>query len=175
VRVPTWLKRVHENNESGATLLEFAIAFPPQLFVTLALMQFSLLLVGHVFVQHAAFAGARAALTADVPTSKTAGASPDAKKDMQKAAEKAAWFVLNPIAASDDELLVNAGVVVSHDFALVMPVVNHWFARAAGQRGSFFVGPDDPGDYNAESKKHKVTVLKIEKSAFIPRPWKKVK
>ena len=85
-RLRARLRRVHDD-ESGAVMTEFAIAFPAQLFVTLAIMQFALILVAHVLVEHAAFAGARAALVADV-----AGVNPHDR------ALSAACFVLNPIA-----------------------------------------------------------------------------
>jgi hypothetical protein len=95
------LRGAHED-ESGMVMTEFAIAFPAQLFVTLAIMQFALILVAHVFVEHAAFAGARAALVADVPLSGGASTGSNVQALEQAAAMRAACFVLNPIAPGSD-------------------------------------------------------------------------
>ncbi|HZU96138.1 MAG TPA: TadE family protein [Planctomycetota bacterium] len=197
-------KRMHDEQESGVAMTEFAIAFPLQFFVTLAVMQFSLILVGHVMVQQAAFAGARAVLVADVPL-QAGNASPGAE---DAAAKRAACFVLNPIAtpdsslqgggsaagdaihvsgddrqngayaltrvtvscrSSDDQNYV--GVYVEHDFLLVIPVVNHWFAKLANP-GEFWYGPTGNGAYNSASQNSGLTCLTLRKSAFLPKPWR---
>ena len=53
------------DSESGAAMVEFAVVFPVQLVLTLALIQFAFLAQAHMVVQHAAFAGARAEAVAD--------------------------------------------------------------------------------------------------------------
>ncbi len=59
--------------------------------------------------------------------------------------------------------------IVDHDFTLVIPVVNHWFASRAG---GFLFYSGGYAVYNAESKTRGTTVLKIRKAAYVPRPWK---
>jgi Flp pilus assembly protein TadG len=191
------LKRLHDENDSGAAMTEFAIVFPAQFFVTLAIMQFGLILIGHLLIQHAAYSAARAALVGDIPTS-----GGTATNNAQEAAEKAATFVLAPIAPEDDEVRSSTNpqkgfavkllsrtkgawehtkvtvdtnnasyvsAIVDHDFRLAIPVVNHWFAsRAAG----FMAPAGGAAAYNAESQSRKITVLKIRKAGYVPRPWK---
>lgn len=65
------LRRLAEENESGQALVEFVIVFPVQLFLTLAILQFALIMNAHVVVQQAAFLGARAAAVSDTMTSVT--------------------------------------------------------------------------------------------------------
>lgn len=67
--------------ERGQVLVEAAIAFPVQLLITLAIMQYCLVAVGKQVVNYAAHAAARAALVGEDP-------------------ELAAAFVCSPIAGS---------------------------------------------------------------------------
>jgi hypothetical protein len=101
------------DRESGVALLEFAVVFPAQLFLTLAIMQLSLLIVGHVLVQHAAFAAARASLVQDVPPpgSGSGGGGGRVTSQMQTAAEHAAAVVLVPISPPDSEMQSAPGVL----------------------------------------------------------------
>lgn len=95
-------RRLHEEQESGVAMTEFAIAFPLQLFVTLAIMQFSLILIGHVLTQQAAFAAARSALVYDVPRDGAQNGGQVAA-DMSGQAKRAAAYVLMPLCPTNSE------------------------------------------------------------------------
>ena len=68
--------------ERGQVLVEAAIAFPIQLLITLAIMQYCLIAVGKQVINYAAHAAARAILVGEDP-------------------QRAAAFVCSPIAGSD--------------------------------------------------------------------------
>lgn len=202
-------RRLHEEQESGVAMTEFAIAFPLQFFATLALMQFSLLMIGHVLTEHAAFAAARAALVADVPDEGTMTATQNQMlTQQQQEAKRAACYVLMVVCPKNSEFgggapgtaitfdgpddssaaayaLTNqnmvttnhddnyVGAYIEFDFPLVIPVVNHWFAKlAGGNPGEFWYGPNSTGQYANASNKHGRTCYRIYKSAFVPKPWK---
>jgi Flp pilus assembly protein TadG len=189
------LAALRRDQESGAVLLEFAIVFPAQLFLTLAIMQFTLILVAHVMVQHAAFAAARAALACDVPLREGQQANP------QRAAIQAAALILGTIASDDgqndqmppevtswrnrngDVTIAQAkgaygkttvqlasqrtyvSAIVRHDYVLWIPVANKFFA------GLSVLGIQGGNGANAASQQRGVSALRIEKSAFLSRPW----
>jgi len=216
-RIRKAAKRLHDEQESGVAMTEFAIAFPLQFFVTLALMQFSLLLIGHVLTEQAAFGAARAALVWDVPQDGQTNATQQqiAQKQGDEAKRAACYVIMavcpknndpeyssfpnspaNAIAfkGADDSsnaawALTNVqittgpnenyvGALVEFDFPLIIPVVNHWFAKlgpdGAGNPGQFWYGPNTNGrnTYNSASQQRGVTVYRLRKSAFLPRPWK---
>lgn len=194
-RVRARLKQLHRDQESGAALLEFAIVFPSQLFLTLAIMQFTLIIVAHVMVQHAAFAAARAAVACDVPLQQ------GQKADPQTAARHAAATVLGTIASDDgnndptpadaiswkssgggtvtlahaqgaygkttvtlDSGATHVSALVRHDYVLWIPVANKFFAGLT-------VFGIEGGGVNPASTQRGVSAMRIEKSAFISRPW----
>ena len=100
----TTARRLHDEEESGVAMTEFAIAFPLQFFATLAIMQFSLLLIGHVLTQHAAFAAARAALVADIPAEGAQTANVNQMRQQQnQEAKRAAAYVLMAVCPSNTE------------------------------------------------------------------------
>jgi hypothetical protein len=202
-------RRLHEEQESGVAMTEFAIAFPLQFFATLAIMQFALLMVGHVLTEHAAFAAARAALVADVPGEGSTNATQQQMKNQQQAeAKRAACYIVMAVCPSNTEFgsapppnaiqfnggddssaaaykLTNDNIVTTNaddnyvgaylefDFPLVIPVVNHWFAKLqGGTPGEFWYGPNTTGGYNAASNAHQFTCYRIFKSAFVPKPWR---
>jgi len=68
--------------ERGQVLVEAAIAFPIQLLITLAIMQYCLIAVGKQVINYAAHTAARAILVGEDP-------------------QRAAAFVCSPIAGSD--------------------------------------------------------------------------
>ena len=70
------------HGQRGQVLVETAIAFPIQMLITLAIMQFCLIAVGKQVVNYAAHAAARAALVGEDP-------------------ERAAAIVCSPIAGSN--------------------------------------------------------------------------
>ena len=205
-------RRMHAEQESGVAMTEFAIAFPLQFFLTLAVMQFSLLLIGHVLVEQAAFSAARAALVADVPPDGAASwNAAQVQNAKQVEAERAACFLLQPVCPPNSEVPgasadpTNAikfmtddrsaaakaltrvqivedsqhpefiGAYVEHDLVLIIPVVNHWFAKlGGGNPGEFWYGPNTQGasTYNAASQTHKITCYTLKHSAFLPRTWR---
>ncbi len=203
-------------------MVEFAVAFPLQFFVTLALMQFSLIMVAHVLTEQAAFAAARAALVADVPQSSSAGGPVQSgPQNIQAQAKRAACYVLMPVCPTNSDFssmggnagssptgtqaiqfvgnddrsvaayaLTNSdpsvqnmittsdsddyvGAYVEFDLVLIIPVVNHWFAKLqGGNPGEFWYGPNSTGGYNASSQSTGLTTLRLRHSAFVPKPWK---
>jgi hypothetical protein len=211
-RIRKAVRRLHDEEESGVAMTEFAIAFPLQFFITLALMQFSLLLVGHVLTQHAAFGAARAALVADVPLPGNLTPNPNTMKAQQnQQAKRAACYILmvvcprsndgewskvataapGAIQFKDDDRsavaygLTNAnmvttgpdddhvGALVEFDFPLQIPVVNHWFAKLqGGNPGRFLYDTNVGTGYSAAANTRGRTVYRIQKSSFIPKPWK---
>ena len=92
------IRRLHDESESGAAMTEFAIIFPAQLFLTLAIMQLAQIYIGYVMVQHAAFSAARAASVGDLPIN--SGGTGDARK----AAYRGAAFVLGPLVPVGQEV-----------------------------------------------------------------------
>ena len=71
-----------QRRERGQVLVEAAIAFPIQLLITLAIMQYCLIAVGKQVVNYAAHAAARAMLVGEDP-------------------QRAAAFICSPIAGSN--------------------------------------------------------------------------
>lgn len=72
-------------------MVEFAIAFPLQLFITMGLMQLIMLYVSSLMVNYAAFRAARAAITASDTTSAT------------EAAERTAQILLTPLSTNNGD------------------------------------------------------------------------
>ena len=215
------VRRFHDEEESGVAMTEFAIAFPLQFFVTLALMQFSLLMIGHVLTQHAAFAAARAALVADIPDQTMTNQNPNQMRAQQQRAAKraacyvvmavcpldsdpdfrptpaptgqdgaiafqgpgkssdAAWALVSGPSGNDNQMVTTdandeyVGAFIEFDFPLIIPVVNHWFAKIqAGTSGEFWYGPKKGTAYNQASNKQKMSCYRIAKSAFVAKPWR---
>lgn len=127
-------------DEQGQVLVETAIAFPIQMLITLAIMQFCLLAVGKQVVNYAAHAAARAALVNEDPARAAAiVCSPIAGSDctggsaspifipgwgnLPRSAQsqlKTYTSVLDPL--DDGNKMVVAQV--THQFELVLPFVN---------------------------------------------------
>ncbi len=214
-RLRAHARRLHAEQESGVALTEFAIAFPAQLFLTLGIMQLSLIIIGTVLTEQASFAAARAAIVADVPKDGATGTVNQTTIDaqVQAQAQKAAAYVLMPLCPTNAEYTslggtktapVDAihfakndssnaaydltkvtltrtnpgdryvGVEVDFDMPLIIPVVNHWFAKIGngGTPGEFWYGPNNGKmGYNSESQKRKITCLTISYGAVLPRPW----
>lgn len=61
------LRRFWNDRDSGQAAVEFAIAFPIQLFITFGLMQLVLIAIACLMVNYASFASARAALVGEDP------------------------------------------------------------------------------------------------------------
>jgi Flp pilus assembly protein TadG len=82
----------HLREERGQVIVEFALIFPIQLFMTLAMLQLSHMYMTKITVNHAAFVAARAALV--VPQSATW------TTDAAKEAKAAATMIIAPIAGT---------------------------------------------------------------------------
>ncbi|HPD14547.1 MAG TPA: TadE/TadG family type IV pilus assembly protein [Planctomycetota bacterium] len=127
-------------DQRGQVMVETAIAFPIQMLMTLAVMQFCLLAVGKQVVNYAAHAAARAALVGDDPQraaeivcSPIAGsnctggsATPifmpgwgNLPKSIQSQL-KTTTSVLNPL--DDGDKMVS--VEVQHEFELILPFIS---------------------------------------------------
>ncbi len=127
-------------DEQGQVLVETAIAFPIQMLITLAIMQFCLIAVGKQVVNYAAHAAARAVLVGDDPTRAAAiVCSPIAGSnctggsatpifvpgwgDLPRSAQsqlKTSTSVLDPL--DDGNKMVVAQV--THEFELILPFIN---------------------------------------------------
>jgi Flp pilus assembly protein TadG len=169
-------RRIAADSESGQGLVEFVIVFPVQLFVILAIMQFALLCVGHLVVQHAAFVAARAALVADTMVSDASNPTGSPGMSARVAAEEAARIVCAAVTQEEDAEPIPAprswrtdsinranttamrvtvsveeqyvGAVVEYDFQLFIPVARFLFA-------------DGPRSYQV-----------LRKAAYLAKPWK---
>jgi Flp pilus assembly protein TadG len=82
----------HLREERGQVIVEFALIFPIQLFMTLAMLQLSHMYMTKLTVNHAAFVAARAALV--VPESNTW------ILDAQQEAKAAATMIIAPLAGT---------------------------------------------------------------------------
>lgn len=136
---------VFAKRKDGQAMVEFALVFPVQLFVTLGVLQWALLYIGQEVVAYSAFCAARAAIVEDNP---------------DNAAQRAAQIACIPVAGTsvDGDLEAFEGlptpigdldrgrasiiktsvaiieppgsgrvtVEVSHNFELVVPVVNYF-------------------------------------------------
>ena len=127
-------------DEQGQVLVETAIAFPIQMLITLAIMQFCLIAVGKQVVNYAAHAAARAVLVGEDPTRAAAiVCSPIAGSnctggsatpifvpgwgDLPRSAQsqlKTSTSVLDPL--DDGNKMVVAQV--THEFELILPFIN---------------------------------------------------
>jgi len=133
-------KRKAGRSSAGSVMLEFVLAFPVILTLILACMQFSHMWMARQVVQYAAFCAARATLVCERGEYQRAG---------QQAAEQVcAWVVLGKNAGEQDKKIPGWGVIpgsgavkrktkvkmeqigtwnvkatVTHDFALVFPLV----------------------------------------------------
>lgn len=128
-------------DEEGQTIVEFAIVFPLQLFVTLGILQWALLYVGQEVVAYAAFCAARAEIAGEDPARAAqiacipiSGTSVDG--DIATLPELSTPAG-NPDRAKASVVKTNANVIaprgsgivtvqVSHNFELIVPVVNYF-------------------------------------------------
>ncbi|MDP7035487.1 MAG: TadE/TadG family type IV pilus assembly protein [Planctomycetota bacterium] len=185
--------------ERGQAMAEFAIVFPIQLFVTLAIMQYSLLVMGRTVVEHAGHAAARCVLLKPqgVYTNSDAeraaafvcapitghsmgvvGAAPTpvllpgwgAQPKSRKSMRKTRVIILDDGSAGSGQVRVR----VEHDFQLVVPLANHFFAfpwktfRYLGGIG----GPADTPVENALAAKYGSPHLLLSHEVRIPKTWK---
>lgn len=187
--------RNHQNGvyrrDRGAALVEFALAFPLQLLLTLGILQLGLLYIGHQVVGYSAFCAARAALVgesheraAEIACAGVAG------KTGVVPLGGYLWFpgigILPTSAASiakTQAVVLDNGslsgevlVQVSHDFELVVPVVNRMFAF--GEKFLWLGSPKissssflSPG--GSASAKYGAPHLRIVKRCVLPAPWKR--
>jgi Flp pilus assembly protein TadG len=128
------------SDERGQVLVETAIAFPIQMLITLAIMQFCLIAVAKQVVNYAAHAAARAVLVNEDPERAAeivcspiagsdctnSGATPifiPGWGNLARSAQSQAKTSVNVVNDLDDgDKTVTAEV--SHDFELIFPFVN---------------------------------------------------
>ncbi len=183
--------------EAGQAMVEFIIVFPLQLVLTCCLMQFALLVIGRIAVDHSAWIAARAALTA----------CQDPDLDPQAEAEAAAEQFLMPVTGriggtsgpinypgwgpmdrssarnkttvtiDNESGLKTADRVIArveHDFYLGIPIANV-LTVSASYRFVYFQGWST-GGAAAESKSLSqyggAPHLTLKASRWIPKPWK---
>jgi len=133
----------------GQALAEWAVVLPLVLFLTLTIVQFSLILIGKFVINHAAYSAARAQLVGEDPLlaarivcSPVAGtrASTDGEP-----IELPGWGVLPRSEHTEAKTTVNVAqdgdtgvtVEVTHQLDLWFPIVDLWFYNgtdAGGQR-----------------------------------------
>lgn len=89
-RILPWRSK-RGRGENGQAMVEFVIVFPLQLLFTLLTMQYALIMIARVGIDHAAYQAARSALVACQDTSKS-------KAQVEDDAHRAASIFLIPIA-----------------------------------------------------------------------------
>ncbi len=134
----------------GQILVEFAVALPLILGLTVGIMQMALLVAAKVVVNHAAFVAARAELVgedpeeaAEISCAPVAGMSKDQDLPGYEipgrgvlprsglSREKTSVAVVHPDAPLEPAVRVD----VTHDFELVFPVVGELFKTAGAEHG----------------------------------------
>lgn len=188
-------KAAADDGEAGQAMVEFVIIFPLQLVVTVCLMQFALLVVGRIAIDHAAWCAARAALVACQP----GGQDPQA--EAERAAEEflipvsgrkgaihaplqfPGWGSMDRSGAAQTKTRVtvlnvanlktadHVGVTVEHDFLLAVPIANMMFVFAE-YRFVWFTGTTgNQWDSRAKTALYDSPHIVLESSAWIPKPW----
>ena len=101
-----WAQETHRD-QNGQTLVEFAIAFPIQLFITLGIMQLAMIFVAKQVVNYSAFVAARAEVVReelrDYLVEVEGMTEADADNQIDAAAGTAAAMVCGGIAGNGDE------------------------------------------------------------------------
>ncbi len=176
--------RCEMRNEKGQAVVEYAIMFPILLMAMLGIIQLSHLFVGRHVVEYAAFCAARAMLAEEDPDiaemqakkaaylvcSSIAGRSgPEGEPIelpgwgilprsgsavLKTRVERVAPRVVDPSTA--------ISVEVSHDFELIVPVVNNMIFRLGELRVD--VGDTDMFDYGSPH-------LELKARATLAKPW----
>lgn len=182
------MSRAHRRNpvqdETGAAMVEFALVFPLQLLFTLGIMQLALLYIGHMVVHYAAFQAARAALVTDGSRFKTERAAEIACAAITgKSAERGGLYSVTNLAALKTSVRIidqgehshEVSVEVTHDFELVIPVINEIFAFDY-KSFLWFGGASRPSAEDAVNRwlqaKYGSPHLRIVKSCVVVKPWK---
>ncbi len=171
-------------DQTGAAMVEFALVFPLQLLFTLGVMQLALLYIGHMVVHYSAYQAARAALVTDSNRFKTERAAEIACAAITtKGAGASGVHQITRLAAFKTGVrIIDEGehsheiiVEVTHDFELIIPVVNQVFAFPYK---SFFWFQDRrlPSAQDAQNRwletKYGTPHLRIVKAAVVVKPWK---
>lgn len=160
----------------GQALAEWAIVLPAVLLLTLGVIQFSLVLVGKVVVNHAAYMATRAALVGEDPlkaaqivcspiagTSAPAEADPIALPgwgDLQRSQFSVPKTTVKVVSDKDTSIRVD----VTHDFELMLPVVDFFFRDHAPKDSKVFVtGQDSKG----------TSYMRLTERTTLPRVWSK--
>ena len=160
---------------SGQALVEWAVVLPAVLLLTLGIIQFSLVVIGKTVVNHAAYAATRAQLVGEDPLlaarivcSPISGTHTEftglpiaipgwGDLPRSKNSVKTSFRVL-----SDKDSSVT--VEVTHDFELILPMVDLFFRSGASPGSKVFVsGRDDAG----------TSYMRLTEKCTLPRLWTK--
>lgn len=112
-RAATLRKRLAD--DSGVAMIEFVLVTPVLLFVTLLLLQTSLVFTGLFYVQYSAFAAARSAIV-QIPTISTEPSNylmPVRGSDKFDAITSSAMIAVLPVCGSENGALVSASEIVA--------------------------------------------------------------
>lgn len=171
-------------DETGAAMVEFALVFPLQLLFTLGVMQLALLTIGHLVVHYAAFQAARAALITDASGFKTERAAEMVCAAVtHRSARNGLYALTNLSALKTSARILDRGdtshqvvVEVTHDFELIIPVVNQIFAYPYRSFLWFQGSSRLPSAEDARNRllqaKYGSPHLRITKICILPKPWK---
>lgn len=166
--------------ESGQAMAEFALIFPAQLMITLAIMQLSLLYVGHQVVNYSAYQAARAEMVGEDPLkaaqivcSAIAGRSGAGGGTISVPGwgklDRSGGAVAKTRVAGVKTFDTKLEVTIEHDFELVIPVVNEIFAYPFK---NFLQVENDGGSRSNVKRIGGVPHLTITERCAIYRPWK---
>ncbi|MBI3271282.1 MAG: pilus assembly protein [Planctomycetes bacterium] len=169
---------------TGAAMVEFALSFPLQLLFTLGIMQLSLLYIGHQVTTYAAFTAARTALTNDGNSTATSRAAQDVCQWIVASGGRGSFFLQQGARQKTRSRMLDRGdrtgevvVEVSHDFELIIPVVNEIFAYP-WKKFLWFGSDGGPGSGGfdaagqAASRRYGSPHVTLKKIAGVPKPWK---
>ncbi|MBI5360174.1 MAG: pilus assembly protein [Planctomycetes bacterium] len=167
------------DNQSGQVLVEFAVLLPCWLLMILGVIQFSFIYTAKTVVEYASYSAARAVLVGEDPTlaavticSPITGTTvKDALPDPViipgwGALPRSEYSRLKTIVnVNSDDYLGDVSVTVQHDFELVVPVVNVFFAGM--ELGDTQIYEDATELYNLYGQWH----IRITSDWTINRPW----
>ena len=166
-------------DQRGQVVVEYAIVFPVQLMLTLAIIQLALIFVAKHVVNYAAFCGARAEIVGEDPTDAaclplsavagTAGAEAETNIEVPGWGElprsgAARLKTRVEVASTDEGGVTVVRCDVDHDFQLDIPIGNYIVYGL----GEMFVSYGDltHEDYNDEAPH-----LPIKGVSYLARPW----
>lgn len=162
--------------DGGQALVEYAIVFPIQLMLTLAVIQLAHVFVAKQVLEYAAFCGARAALVGESPTtaacipiSSIAGTSGASFSD---SISIPGWGTLPRSGAAEQKTIVNVQAItqsgspaircdIEHDYELRVPIGNYVAYRV----GDIFLSAQDLNRIGD------VPHITMKASCSLAQPW----